>query len=200
MTRINQVRIALWGNNDSSQQITQMITVATGAGTNKTAWIRLHATCGWLNWSPHGQNGHHFADDVFWCIFINKQFCILIKMSLKFVPKAPQIYFGLDNTWRSIGDKQISEPMLTRFADAYMRHLGWWVIGFSPWTLLKGGLIIFRHRINIRTRFPQGCHCGKCAYQATQVYYHNIRHLAWLTVNAHLASWISLGKPYKGKL
>ena len=26
--------------------------------------------------------------------------------------------------WRRIGDKPLSEPMLTRFIDAYMRHLG----------------------------------------------------------------------------
>ena len=39
--------------------------------------------------SPHGQNGRHFADDVFICIFVNEKFCILIKISLKFVPKDP---------------------------------------------------------------------------------------------------------------
>ena len=27
------------------------------------------------------------ADDVFKCIFVNEKFCILIKISLKFVPK-----------------------------------------------------------------------------------------------------------------
>ena len=30
-----------------------------------------------------------FADDIFWCIFVNKDFCILIKISLKFVPDSP---------------------------------------------------------------------------------------------------------------
>ena len=33
-----------------------------------------------------GQNGHHFPDDIFRCIFLNEKFCILIKISLKFVP------------------------------------------------------------------------------------------------------------------
>ena len=67
----------------------------------------------------------HFADDVFGCIFVNGKFYILIKISLKFVPKGP-----IDNypalvqmmAWRRIGDKPLSEPMLTRFTDAYMRH------------------------------------------------------------------------------
>ena len=34
-----------------------------------------------------GQNGHHFADDIFKCIFMNENFRILMKISLKFVPK-----------------------------------------------------------------------------------------------------------------
>ena len=33
------------------------------------------------------QNGHHFADNVFKCIFMNEKFCILNRLSLKFVPK-----------------------------------------------------------------------------------------------------------------
>ena len=30
-----------------------------------------------------------FTDDIFKCIFMNEKFCILIKISLKFVPKGP---------------------------------------------------------------------------------------------------------------
>ena len=42
-----------------------------------------------FNSSPAGQNGRHFADDIFRCIFLNETFCILIEISLKFVPKGP---------------------------------------------------------------------------------------------------------------
>ena len=42
-----------------------------------------------FNSSPPGQIGRHFADDIFRCIFWNERFCILIKISLKFVPKGP---------------------------------------------------------------------------------------------------------------
>ena len=42
----------------------------------------------WLNSSSPGQIGRHFADDIFRCIFGNEKFCILIKISLKFVPKS----------------------------------------------------------------------------------------------------------------
>ena len=42
-----------------------------------------------LNSSAPGQNGRHFADAVFKCIFMNVKFCISIQISLKFVPKCP---------------------------------------------------------------------------------------------------------------
>ena len=40
-----------------------------------------------VNSSPHGQSGHHLTDDILKGIFMNEKFCILIKISLKFVPK-----------------------------------------------------------------------------------------------------------------
>ena len=80
-----------------------------------------------VNSSPPGLNGLLFADNIFRYILVNEKFCILLEISLKFVPKGP-----IDNNpslaqimaWRRIGDKPLSEPMLTRFTDAYMRHWG----------------------------------------------------------------------------
>ena len=46
-----------------------------------------------FNSSPSVQNGCHFTDDKFKCIFVKEKFCILIKVSLKFVPNGP-----IDNT------------------------------------------------------------------------------------------------------
>ena len=43
-------------------------------------------------YSPHlcqTQNGRHFADDIFKFIFLYENCCILIKISLKFVPISP---------------------------------------------------------------------------------------------------------------
>ena len=56
-----------------------------------------------------------------------KSVFILITFSLKFVPKSP-----IDNKpvlvqvmdWRRTSDTPFPEPMLTQFADAYMRHEG----------------------------------------------------------------------------
>ena len=78
-----------------------------------------------FNSSSPGQNGRHFADDIFKYIFMKGKFCILIRISLNFVPKGQ-----IDNTaalvwvmaWRRTGDKPLSEPMLIQFTDAYMRH------------------------------------------------------------------------------
>ena len=63
------------------------------------------------------QNGRHFADDTFKCIFLNENFWIPIKISVKFVPKGP-----INNilalvqimAWRRPGDKPLSEPMMVR--------------------------------------------------------------------------------------
>ena len=61
------------------------------------------------------QNGRHFADDIFKCIFLNENVWISIRISLKFVPK------GLINNipalvqimaWRRPGDKPLFEPMM----------------------------------------------------------------------------------------
>ena len=63
------------------------------------------------------QNGRHFADDTFKCIFFNENVWILIKISLKFVPK------GLINNipalvqimaWCRPSDKPLSEPLMVR--------------------------------------------------------------------------------------
>ena len=61
------------------------------------------------------QNGRHFADDIFKCIFLNENVWMPIKISMKFVPKGP-----INNipslvqimAWRRPGDKPLSEPMM----------------------------------------------------------------------------------------
>ena len=63
----------------------------------------------------------------FKCIFLNENDRIPIRFSLKFVPMSP-IYnepaMVQIMAWRRTGDKPLSEPMLTHFTDAYMRHWG----------------------------------------------------------------------------
>ena len=67
------------------------------------------------------------ADDNFKCIFVYENDRIPPPFSLKFIPRGP-----IDNkpvlvqvmAWRQQGDKPLSEPMLTLFTGAYMRHWG----------------------------------------------------------------------------
>ena len=69
----------------------------------------------WFNTLRPRQNGRHFADDIFKCIFLNENVRILIKISLKVVPKGP-----INNipslvqimAWRRPGDKPLAEPMM----------------------------------------------------------------------------------------
>ena len=61
------------------------------------------------------QNGRHFADDIFKCIFLNENAWISLKISLKFVPKVlinniPALVQIM--AWRRPGDKSLSEPMM----------------------------------------------------------------------------------------
>ena len=47
------------------------------------------------NSSLPGQNGRHFADDIFRWILVTENVCILIKILSNFVPKGP-IYYNPD--------------------------------------------------------------------------------------------------------
>ena len=86
-------------------------------------WV--NSSNGVINSSPPEKNGHHFADDIFNHISLSENIKISIQTSLNFVPVGP-----IDNksvliqlmTWCRPGDKTLSEPILTQFTDAYMRH------------------------------------------------------------------------------
>ena len=75
----------------------------------------LRTTRHFFNTLRPRQHGHHFAYDSFKRIFLNENFGILIKISLKFVHKGP-----INNipalvqimAWRRPGDKPLSEPMV----------------------------------------------------------------------------------------
>ena len=63
------------------------------------------------------RNRHHFADDIFKCIYLHENVWISIEISLKFVPKGPINNIpGLVQimAWRRLGDKPLSEPMMVR--------------------------------------------------------------------------------------
>ena len=92
-----------------------------------------------LNTLRPRQNGLHFADDIFKCIFLNENVWIPIKISLKFVPKRPvnnipalvQIM-----AWRRQGDKPLSEPMMVSLMTHICVTRPQWVnaLNLKSWT------------------------------------------------------------------
>ena len=70
----------------------------------------------WFNTLRPRQNGRHFPDGIFKCIFLNENVWSSIGISLKFLSRVP-----IDNkpalvqimAWRRPGDKPLSEPMMT---------------------------------------------------------------------------------------
>ena len=89
----------------TARTITDLLSIASINNTSSYAVYTL---------SPR-QNGRHFADDVFKCVFVNKNICILITISLKCVRKS-----SINNiptlvkimVWRRSGTKPLSEPMM----------------------------------------------------------------------------------------
>ena len=71
------------------------------------------------------QNGRHFAEDTLKRIFKNEKSCILIRISLKFVPKRPidkKTALVQVMAWRRTGDKPLPEPMLTSLLTHILRQ------------------------------------------------------------------------------
>ena len=133
---------------------------------SKTANARISII--FFNSSSPGQNGRHFTDDIFKRIFLNQNVRIVIKISLKFVPKGP-----VNNipalvhimAWRLFGTKPLSESMLNRFSKAYMWHKGEKFFFFffgggggrDELTLIKLGCFSFQNVIPI-----SWVDCHKC--------------------------------------
>ena len=81
----------------------------------------------WFNTLRPRQDGRHFVDAIFTCIFFNENCCIFIKFSLKYVRKSL-----IDNNpalvqimaWRRSGDKPLSEPMMISLQTHIYASLG----------------------------------------------------------------------------
>ena len=68
-----------------------------------------------LNTLRPRQNGRHFADNIFKCIFLNKNVRISLTISLKFIPEVrinniPALVQIM--AWRRSGDKSLTKPMM----------------------------------------------------------------------------------------
>ena len=75
------------------------------------------------------RNRLYFADDIFKCIFLNENVLILVKISLKFIPKCP-----INNiselvqimAWQWPGNTPLTQPMMVRLpTDIYVTWPQW---------------------------------------------------------------------------
>ena len=87
--------------------------------------LTICSGCDVLTHLPLDKMATILADNNFKCIFLNENDRIPIRISLEFVPRSP-----IDNkpalvqvmAWHLTGNKPLSEPVVTQFTDAYMRH------------------------------------------------------------------------------
>ena len=92
------------------------------------------------------QNGRHFPDDIFKCIFLNENVWSSIGISLKFVSRVP-----IDNkpalvqimAWRRPGDKPLSEPMMTSLPTHICVTRPQWVNPLIPADTVNALVIIY---------------------------------------------------------
>ena len=100
-------------------------TILTVTHATKHAEHTVNHSINCLNTFRPRQDGWHFPDDIFKCIFWNENAWNVFTISLNFVPKGPintipssvQIM-----AWRRSGDKPFSGPMMALFTDACMCH------------------------------------------------------------------------------
>ena len=72
----------------SSLAALEVVKMITSSAASDANFIKMTTTFPFNTLSPR-QDGRHFADDIFKCIFLNENVWIPIKISLKFVPKGP---------------------------------------------------------------------------------------------------------------
>ena len=78
-------------------------------------WLSACPKWSLLNTLRQRQNGLHFTDDTYRCIFLNENVCISIEISLQFEPKGPinnMLALVQIMAWHRPGDKPLSEPMM----------------------------------------------------------------------------------------
>ena len=116
-TRIVKDRLSLLTTHLRGNSCFIVSGILLARNTNGIGWLICHPSTPVVlpNTLRLRQNGRHFPDDIFKCIFLNENVRISIEISLKFVPKGP-----INNippliqimAWCQWGDKPLSEPMM----------------------------------------------------------------------------------------
>ena len=116
-----------------------------------------------LNTLRPEQNGCHFSDDIFKCIFLNENAWISIKISLKLVRGGPNNNFPAlvrIMAWRWPGDKPLSElKMVSLLTHIWVTQPQW----FNEWGWYKinsisstpGGVTIILNSVAVNYRYSR---------------------------------------------
>ena len=119
--------------------------VAIRISIGASAWRYQVITWSSVNTLRPRQNGRHFPDDIFKCIFLNENEWISIEISLKFIPKGqinniPSLFQIM--AWRRPGDKPLSEAMMVSLLTHICVTRPQWV---NP-NLLHYMITVFAHK------------------------------------------------------
>ena len=82
------------------------------------------------------QNGRHFPDNIFKCIFLNENVCISLKISLKFVPEV-----RISNIPALVQIMAWGRPATSHYLNQ------WWLIYWCIYASLGLNELIFHHRV-----------------------------------------------------
>ena len=117
------------------------------------------------------QHERHLGDDTLKSIFLNENVIILIKISLKFVPKGPSNNIPAlvqIMAWRWLGDKPLSEAMMVSLLMHICVTRPQWVNQHHVFCITIAGIIM-------------------CMSPANERWYHNIAsyHIGWVHVQKY---------------
>ena len=104
-----------------------IVKMPTGCAAIDSKFVSVDAIWGHrVGFNTLRQDGHHFPDNIFICIFLNENLWISIKVWLTFVPKGPInniTAFVQIIAWCRPGDKPLFESVVALITDTYMCHL-----------------------------------------------------------------------------
>ena len=152
----------------------------------------VEQTVQWFNTLKPRQNGRHFPDDIFKCIFLNENVWISVRISLKCVPRDPINNIPLlvqTMACRRPGDKPLSEPMLVSLQTHICITRPQWVrtplCSYGVTVMLKF-IVILAHKSTNNSR--RGCR----TYQPAVVFRNVVRNtLAFKCQHVNQIWWIN---------
>ena len=151
------------------------------------------------------QNGRHFPDNIFKCIFLNEKLWISIRSSLKFVPKVP-----VDNkpslvqilAWHRPGNHPLSEPMTVSLLTHICVTRPQWVKYYVKTSLWRGfdyiRVDIVLHIIREHTgylKFINRMPLGGCSVYLKSLFSNHDSRSLWVYFGNH-SLWLDHWNPH----